>query len=385
MKKTRKVILKFDLTWGYCRDIVLGIAKYANLNGSWILYSDEPGKWDKALPTLDWNYADGIIAISRDPRKAKKLIPTGVTAIICDDIIKGPPYFHIITLDNKGIGKIAAEHLLERGFRRFCYLGFSDKKWSRERCEGFCKTITRVGFETYIYERPHSKLKASWTQEQARIADWLKSLRKPIGIMACDDDHGRRLIETCKIAHQYVPEEIAIVGVSNDELVCDLCKPSLSSVALNTKKAGYEAAELLDKLMDGKKMRRQKVIIPPTHVVTRYSSDILAVEDIEAAKAMRFIREHALEPIQVDDVVRAVGLSRRALQERFNNVFGRSIGTVIKHIRVEYIARLLEETNLTISQIASKIGFLGCEHISRYFKKEKGVSPVEYRKIYSHR
>jgi LacI family transcriptional regulator len=202
--------------------------------------------------------------------------------------------------------------------------------------------------------------------------------------MACNDDRGRQVLEACKIADLHVPEEVAILGVDNDEMVCDLSNPRLSSIALNLERSGYEAAELLDKLMAGnKKMANQKIIAQPTHVVTRQSTNILAIEDSDVAQAVRFIRQHSKEMLQVDDVAKTVGISRRGLERRFRIALKRSVFNEIKRVRAEQVARMLVETNQSIGQIALALNYPGIEHISRFFRKEKGMSPLAYRKKYS--
>ena len=222
--------------------------------------------------------------------------------------------------------------------------------------------------------------------EQGLIADWLKSLPKPVGLMVCNDDRGRQITETCNAVGLNVPDEISVVGVDNDNLVCELSSPPLSSIALSVERAGYEAAELLDKLMAGKKKKTTRTItVSPTHIVTRQSTNILAIEDHEVVQAVRFIRKHPKEPIQVGDVVNVVTLSRRVLERRFRKALGRSVHDEIRRVRIEQVARMLMETNLSVSQIALDLGYPGVDHIARYFQREKGMSPLAYRKQYGSR
>jgi LacI family transcriptional regulator len=216
------------------------------------------------------------------------------------------------------------------------------------------------------------------------MADWLKSLPKPVGLMTCTDDRSQDVVEASKIAGVHVPEDLAIIGVDNDELVCELSSPPLSSIALNTQRSGYEAAELLDKLMSRKriKMANLTIVVHPTHIVTRQSTDILAIEDRDVVAAVRFIRRNAREMIQVDDVVDTVAVSRRSLEQRFRRELGCSVLAEIKRARIDQVARMLVETNLSVSQIALALGYSGVENIARYFRSEKGMSPLAYRKLY---
>lgn len=382
MPKVPKVILLIETSRVYGRALLRGITKYSRLHGPWVFYS-EPGGLEKALPYLkNWN-PDGIIM--RDSGKGDTVVKMNVPVIVSVHLkehISGTPY-----IDTNGveIGRMAAEHLFDHGFKRFAFCGFDELHWSRGRGENFSKTVRKAGFETYFYKRPRTKSQRLWENEQIIMVDWLKSLPKPVGLMACNDDRGRQLTEACKIAGLHVPEEVAIIGVDNDELVCELSDPPLSSVSLNVERGGYEAAELLYKLMKGKKVANQDVIIQPTHVVTRQSTDILAIEDLAVVKAMRFIRRHAKEPIQVDQVVDAVDLSRRGLEQRFRGVLNRSVHDEIRRVRIEQVVRMLLETNMSVSQIAFSLGYPGVNNISRYFRREKGMSLLAYRRKYGHK
>ena len=185
-----------------------------------------------------------------------------------------------------------------------------------------------------------------------------------------------------KLANLKVPDEVAVVGVDNDDLVCELYHPTISSIALNAERAGYEAAGLLDRMMTGEKMANQKIMVQPTYVVARQSTDILAIEDPDVISAMRFIRQHAKEPIQVSDVVKAIATSRQGLYQKFQKNLGSSINQEIRQVRIKIITRMLVETNLPVSRIAMALGFTSIDHIARYFKKEKGMGLLAYRRKY---
>ena len=282
--------------------------------------------------------------------------------------------------DHVGIGKAGAEHLLERGFQQFAYCGFDDWWWSRKRGEAFGKAAAEGGYPTYFYPQPRAKAKRTWDKELPIIADWLLTLPKPIGLMACNDDRAEWVIEACKIAGLNVPDEVAIVGVDNDPLICDLCNPPLSSIVLNVEKAGYEAALQLDNMMGGKEVINFEIPVQPTHVTVRQSTDVLAVDDVSVAAAIRFIRQRSKTVFQVSDVADAAALSRRVLEKRFRTILGHSIHDEIRQARVEQIVKMLAETTMSISDIAHALGFSDVAHISRYFRREKGMSPLAYRK-----
>ena len=382
MVKVPRVILLIETSRAYGRALLRGITKYSRLHGPWVFYS-EPGGLEKALPYLKHWAPDGIIM--RDSGKGYAVIKMKVPVIVSVHLKEhtlGTPY-----IDTNGveIGRMAAEHLLNHGFTHFAFCGFDELHWSRERGENFSKRIRKAGHKTYFYKRPRTKKQRIWENEQAIMVDWLKSLPKPLGLMACNDDRGRQLTEACKIAELHVPEEVAIVGVDNDELVCELSDPPLSSVALNVERGGYEAAELLYKLMQGKKVKNQDVIIEPTHVATRQSTDILAMEDLDVARAIRFVRLNSKNPIQVNQVVDAASLSRRSLELRFRKALNRSVHDEIRRVRIEQVIRMLLETNMSVSQIAHSLGYPGVNNLARYFQREKGMSPLTYRKKYGHK
>lgn len=384
MPKVRKVVLLITPSREYTRGLLRGIAKYSRIQGLWAFYRPldyrEPKGKERILPLLKtWN-PDGILM--REPQKIKDIIAMGVPTVSCPYTRERIPGITNIMTDHVNVGKMGAEHLLELGFQRFAYCGFNDWWWSQKRGEVFSKTVAEAGYPTYFYPQPRAKAKRTWDKELPIIAEWLLTLPKPIGLMACNDDRGEWVIEACKIAGLNVPDEVAIVGVDNDPLICDLCDPPLSSIVLNVEKAGYEAAALLDKMMAGERATRSDIHVRPTHVTIRQSTDVLAVDDANVVAAIRFIRQHSKTVIQVSDVVSAVALSRRVLEKRFRNILGHSIHDEIRRTRVEQIIQMLAETAMSISEIAQALGFSDAAHISRYFRREQGMSPLAYRKHY---
>lgn len=384
MPKIRKVILLITPSRAFTRGLLQGIAKYSRIQGLWTFYRPidyrEPKGKDRLLLLMKtWN-PDGILM--REPHKIDEIVGMGVPTISCPYTKPKIPGIANIMTDHSSFGKMGAEHLLERGFRWFAYCGFDDWWWSRKRGESFGKTVTEAGYSTYFYKQPKAKTKRTWDKELPIIADWLLTLPKPIGLMACNDDRSEWVIEACKIAGLSVPDEIAIIGVDNDQLICDLCNPPLSSIVLNVEKAGYEAAALLDKMMAGEKITNSEIHIQPTHVAVRQSTDTLAIDDSNVVAAIRFIRRHSKKVIQVNDVVNVVTLSRRVLEKRFHSILGHTIHDEIRRVRVEQMIQMMAETEMSISEIARIFGFPEVAHISRYFSKEKGMSPLVYRKKY---
>jgi LacI family transcriptional regulator len=392
MQVKRKVLLMMETSRKYGRSILRGISKYSRLFGPWIFYRQAPFYWDienksaslEHLLNLD---IDGIILREQqEPDLTEKVLAKGIPVVVSPYRERFPNLPNIVT-DDEEIAKMAADYFLHKGFKHFAYCGFGSRYyWSRERGDSFEANIKKAGFKThhYEYEQPKTELQHSWEQEQDILMDWLKGLPKPIALMACNDDRSQHVLEACKIANLEVPEQVAILGLGDDDLVCDLATPPLSSIALGTEKAGFEAAAMLDKLMDGTNVGIQNIIVPTLYVATRQSTDILKINDPYVAQALQYIHKYARkESLLVSDVLKAVPVSRRSMYERFTRELGRSVHEEIKNVRVDQLTRMLLDTKLPISQIASIMGCDDMKNLARYFKQAKGVSPLQYRKQYS--
>jgi LacI family transcriptional regulator len=391
MQEKHKVLLMMETSRKYGRSILRGISKYSRANGPWIFYRQAPFYWGTgskktALKRLRLDVDGIILREQRDPELTENILALGLPVVVAPYREIFPDVHNIVT-DDVAIGKMAAEYLLRRGFKQFAYCGFGQMYyWSRDRGKGFSEKVTQAGYEVhqYEYEQPKSRYPHSWEKEQVILVDWLKRLPKPVAIMACNDDRSQQVLEACKIAGFNVPEQVAIIGMGNDDLVCDLASPPLSSISLGAEKGGYEAAAMLEKLMKGKQVKNQRIIVPTLYVVTRQSTDILKIDDPYVAQAMRFIYRRARrDAIQVDDVLRAVPISRRSLYERFARALERPVHEEIKRVRVDQLTRMLVTTNLPISQIAQMLGCSDMKNLARYFKQAKGMSPLQYRKYHS--
>jgi LacI family transcriptional regulator len=368
-----KVVLLLESSRASGRELLRGVARYAQHHGPWSFYW-EPAGLERAWPMLKSLDADGIIM--RDVEKVKEVLAAGVPAVVVGHSRTEIPGLVNVVTDSKLIGQLAAEHLIDRGFRHFGYCGFAQTgiertPWSQQRGDSFEMRVAEAGFKTAFFTPPatpaSSRSRITWHSERQHLVRWLKSLPQPAGILACNDDRGEQLIEACRAAQLRVPDEIAVVGADNDELVCGFCNPSLSSVAIDFERAGYESAQSLHVLMRGNRPAQHKIIAAASHVVTRRSTDILAVEDPSVARALQFIRDRNRGPIMVSQVARAAGISRRSLEKRFRSTLARSILGEIRRGRVEHIAQLLAETSLSISEIADQLGFDGPQQLAHGF------------------
>lgn len=380
-----KVALLVETSLGYGRGLLRGVVRYARLHGPWAFYIT-PGDLRQVLPKMEEWGGTGIIARVETPQVAKAILATGLPVIALDlsyqQLAPGSPFAGVseVCPDSHEAGRMAADHLLKCGFREFAFVGvWGDYPWSVRRGEGFSQRVAEAGCACHVYPVPQTRQNRRWGREQAILSQWLMRLPKPVGVLACDDDRGRQVLEACRAAALAVPDDVAVVGVDNDELLCELSDPPLSSVALDTERAGYEAAALLDGLMAGRITEPRRILVQPTGVVTRRSTDVVATQDRQVAAALRFLRDSAAKPIDVADVVQHVGTSRRTLEIRFRRSLGRSLNEELQQARLERAKRLLAETNLPVARVAEASGFGSSSYLIRLFRRRLGVSPTEFR------
>jgi LacI family transcriptional regulator len=380
-----KVALLVETSLGYGRALLRGVVRYARLHGPWAFYIT-PGDLRQVLPKMEEWGGTGIIARIETPQMAKAVLASKLPVITLDlnqeQLAPDNPLSQLpeVCPDSHKAGRLAAEHFLERGFRHFAFVGvWGDLPWAVRRGEGFAERLREADMTCNEFPVPQAAPNRRWGREQAILGHWLRALPKPVGVLACDDDRGRQVLEACRIAGLQVPEDAAVVGVDNDELLCELSDPPLSSVALNAEQAGYEAAALLDGLMSGRIRKPRRILVEPFGVVTRRSTDVLAMEDRQVARALRLIQDNAARAIGVVDVVLHVGCSRRTLELRFRQILGRSVNREIQQARLERARRLLAETNLSVGRVAEISGFGSANYLIRLFHRRVGLSPAAYR------
>jgi len=384
MPQFKRVILLIEKSRAFGRGLLQGIARYSRLHGNCLFFDEQTfylsnNTGTNLIRSIKSICADGIIMPQTG--RTEDILALGLPTIISDVREKRADRYTILT-DGRSAGKMAAEHFLDRGFKNFAFCGPDAVFWSDERAAGFTKRIQQAGFKTSSCNQPANRRAYSRQKLRRNLSQWLNSLPKPAAVLLCNDELARIALELCKTAGINVPDEIALMGVDNDELLCGLANPTLSSIALNTERAGYQAAALLDRLMSDEKIPYQDIIVQSTHVAQRLSTDILAIEDPQVKKAAKFIKDNATRAISVRDVAESTSLSRREMERRFQKLLGRTIYKQIRRARAAQISKMLTETNLTISKIALSLGFKSVEHIARYFKKEYGISPTQYRARY---
>jgi LacI family transcriptional regulator len=296
-------------------------------------------------------------------------------------VLPGLP-FPQVRVDHRLVGQAAAEHLRQCGLQNFAFVGNGHHVYSTEREAGFRAALAAVGHAADHYYERHAR---SYRQRgrllvlDEDLRRWLQALPKPVGIFAGHDIWALQVVEACRLAGLRVPEDVAVVGVDNDDLLCELARPSLSSVIVPAERVGYEAAALLDRMLAGEKPPREPILIPPPGVVGRKSSDVLAIDDPVVAQTVRFLRDSAHLPLRVSDVLRAVPVSRRALERRFQAVLQRGLAAEIRRLHVEKAKQFLANSELPMQAIAERCGFSSQYQFSRAFRREVGRTPTAYR------
>ncbi|MDG3006832.1 XylR family transcriptional regulator [Paludisphaera mucosa] len=368
----------------YGREILHGTVQYVRENGPWTVFFEPRSMQDPAPPWLkDWD-GDGIIT-TLYPQFSELIRQTGIPTIDLDD---QEPRSGLPTVqsDQLAIGATAAAHLMERGFTRFGYFGYPQFEWSRLRLESFRRAVEAAGFVCEDYEPAHAvswgHQMPAWEAEIERVARWIDGLPKPLGLMACNDFRGVQALDACRRADVAVPEEVAVIGVDDEILACELAQPSLSSVIPDCRRIGYEAARLLDGVLAGAPPPAATLHVPPLGIAVRQSSDVTAIADPIVADAMRFIREHACRGIRIEDVVGRAGVSRSTLHRRFRASTGGTIHDAIAGMRLDRVKRLLVETDLSLHAVAERVGVAHVEYLIAAFRKSTGATPGAFRRAH---
>lgn len=375
-----KVALIVETSGVYGRKILSGIARYLRTHQRWSVFLDQR-ELDSRPP--DWLLRekwDGIVSRPTDPGLAEiyRKMATAVVDLNDQHDDLGLPW---VCSDHRQIGTLGAEHFMARGLRNFAFCGYTGDGWSVKRMEGFQRTVESTGQPVTVYESLSKGPGASHGDEDlGKIALWLKTLPKPVGVMACNDVRALDVLNACERAGIRVPQGVAVVGVDNEEIHCDFCHPPLSSVEPDPEAIGYHAAELLDQLMAGRSPERTGILVPPLQVVPRPSTDVLAVEDELVKSAVRHIRENARTDCHVEHLMSRFNVSRSTLERRFRKALGYSPQDEIRQTRIQEIRLLLTDTNATLEHIAELCGFEHPEYLCVFFKRLTGQPPGEYRR-----
>lgn len=372
------VLVETEDSWGV--GVIRGIADYSKDYGHWNLLIDpRDNEQRSALPDL-WK-GDGVIARIGSRLQLNQIKNRKLPTVNVDTVFEGLDGVYDVVTDDDKRAELAFSHLRDRGFEEFGYFAPPSKKYSSKRGERFIEVVEKEGYKCRVYKPGYrAGRRIGWEERQRRVSRWLRSLPSPVAVLTVDAHHGRQLVEICNMSGVRVPDEVAILAGDNDELMCDVSSPPLSSVALAGRKIGFEAASLLDHLMHGQKPEQKAYKVPPEGVISRQSTDILAIDNESVVRALRFIQNHAFQGIVVKDILREVPVSRRSLEIQFKHYLGRSPAEEIRRVRLEKGQELLARSDNSIGEIAVTCGFANSTRFGVAFRQRFGMTPLAYRK-----
>ena len=381
--RKRQVAIILRLHQNYDRGVLHGIAAYGHEHKNWSIYVEEDAS--QRIPDLrNWK-GDGLIVNLDDKKAAKATV--GLAKPIVG--IGGGEGWHdksnvipYVATDDERIGQLAAEHFMARGLTQFAFCGYpSDPKniWGPNRANAFAARLAQEGFECNVYRGRYVSAQR-WDRMQERLVAWLQTLPTPIGVLASFDSRARHVLEACQTLGLRVPDDVAVLGVDNNELTCELSEPPLSSIEQGCFRIGYTAARLLDQLMQGKQPDQLVYHVEPIGVVSRQSTNLLNVEDRMVAQALRLIRDEACQGMHADLVSREVQLSRSTLDKRFKNAIGRTVDQEVRRVRLTRAKELLSRTELPMREVARQAGYGNEQYLARVIRDATHTTPAAYRR-----
>ncbi|MDT3356214.1 MAG: DNA-binding transcriptional regulator [Bacteroidota bacterium] len=375
-----------DFTEQFAYNLLKGIMLFSRETEPWVVWKMPPSTKRKlGIPgVVDWavRWKADIVIGQFEPDEDVSLFSSKGIVVLAQDYKMRFRNCPNITADYLKTGRMAADYYLEKGFRYFAFFGYKDACWSYERYLGFRHRVEEAGYGESFYLYDTQNIDNLWFFESEKIADWLKSLPKPIAIFACDDNQAALLLEAANASGVEVPMDVSVLGVDNDEVLCNLTNPSLSSIKVDIVNGGYMAASQAIEMINDRKFTGPDIIMQPVGVVSRDSTSLFATTDTLVIKALDFIKTNASKHINVTDVLKVVPLSRRLLEIRFKNVTGMTIYSYITLLRINMFAKMLVATKDTVNEIAMALDEPDVKSISRRFKTLKGCTPSEYRELY---
>lgn len=362
------------------RSIIQGVADYASKFGPWNLLID-PRDHGQGWALPDRWTGDGIIARISTPLELEEIGRAALPTVNVDNVVEGQPGLGVVMTDESQRAALAVAHLRQRGFKHFAYFAPPSHQYSRRGEQAFMAATAAAGFECRSY-RPgyRSGRRISRDEQHNRVHRWLNHLPRPVAVFAVDARRARQLAEICTLEKIGVPDEVAILAGDDDELLCNLSTPPLSSVSIASHRIGYEAAAMLDRMLRGEPAPAEPLEIPPISVVSKQSTDILSIDDPMIVQALRYIQAHAFRGIIVEDVLREVAVSRRYLELQFRRYIGRLPAEEIRRLRLERGRDLLVNSDLSIESISAACGYAGATQFGVAFRKHFGQTPLVFRR-----
>jgi len=372
------VLIETDNSWG--RSVVQGIADFASKFGPWNLLVD-PRDYSQRWSLPDRWRGDGIIARISTPPQLEEILNTQLPSVNVDDVYDSLEGVGQILTDEADKAQLAVNHFRERGLSEYAYYAPPSQEYSKRSGEEFVKALADKGYKCHVYKPGYRVSRRIGRDEQhRRILRWLNQLPRPVAILAVDARRGRELTEVCSMEGIAVPDEVAILAGDTDDLLCELSSPPLSSISIASQKIGYEAAAMLHRMIHEGEAPSDPLQISPIGVVSKQSTDALAIDEPMVIKAMRFMQTHAFSGIIVEDVLREVPVSRRYLEQQFKRYFGRLPAEEIRHLRLERGKELLAQSEISVEAVATACGYAGSTQFGVAFRKKYGQTPLAFRK-----
>lgn len=383
-KNAVRLLFITDFTEQFAYRFLRGILNYSQRTEPWVVCKMPPAfKRQIGLEgVVSWakTWRADVVIGQFDPEDDVTIFKKNGIIAIAQDYVSKFSQIPNITGEYEKTGRMAAEHLLARKFENFAFFGYNGVCWSDERYEGFRKTIEEAGFGENLHLYDRQNIDNMWYYDPTCLNEWLKSLPKPIAIMACDDNQGNLLIQACHVCGFKIPFDVAIIGVDNDEILCNLSEPAMSTINVDIERGGYDTAAMVEKMVANPSYRGEDITLKSLNVIARVSSSLFATNDPSVLKVLRYILANIDRRISVSDVLAQVPMSRRLLEQRFKEMTGLTIYNYITIHRIERFAQLLLSSNDSVSDIAARMDEFDTKSISRRFKAIKGCTPSEYRK-----
>lgn len=382
MTTKRNIVVMIDLNWPLAHHfhVFAGIDRYARECGNWE-YSVNPHADQLLTGCKRGINLDGILARAT-PALAKSALAAGVPVVNVwlNSRARGVPS---VLHDAEESGRMAGRHLLSHGFRRFGYLGYVRDRCAHLQFAGLQATLGQAGYEcSSCWVSQHSSNNgANWLRFQSQLQKWIGAWSPPLAVFTTNDLLARYLVDACHRLGLKVPSDVALLGSFNEPMICNKPEPTLSSIDFGFEKVGYRAAELLDQLIDGAQPPEKPILVAPSDIVIRQSSNIFAAEDPVVSGALGYIADHVSSPLSVADVAAHVAVTRRTLARLFQRSLGKSIHQAITHMRLDRAKRELVETKSALKAIAEQCGFRDAIHLCKVFQREEKIAPSEYRAL----
>jgi len=379
MKNIPHVALLIETSNAYCRELLRGIAAYTRDNRPWSIYLSEHERGASVPGWLRRWKGDGIIARVENEKIAAAIVEAKVPVVNVSstDLV---PTMPAVVVDEETMIQLAVEHLQERGFEQFAFFGAVTHVWSKTREEAFARRVSDLGHECLSYSvSTAARHHPDWEREQDKVVRWIESLPTPIGMLAAYDFLGQQLLDACYRAGVMVPEQVAVISLGDDQALCDLTLPPMTSVTVNAYRAAYLASSTLDQLMAGGSVDQRVVHVEPFGVHLRQSTDVMAIDNPEIVTSLQMIRSHACDGIKIEDLLIEIPMSRRLFEQQFKKLVGRTPHEEIIRVKLTHARRLLAESELSLTDIANRVGFRHASYMSEVFRKKVGLSSSKYR------